>query len=420
MSASVSSLYEHLYIDRNGKRIDLSGKTILFRYYESIFSPIVTANMVIVDTGSSPVPTDSSQDIQQRSGSIVNSLPITGNETLEFKIKSKSGTLDFQRDPLIVNGAPIVAQESNREAYTIALTSRLTSLNERVNIFKTYSGKISDSVTRILTEELKIPRNKIFIDETRFHYDFNGASQHPFKVLVTLASKSVPSDSSDPGYFLFETSAGMNFRSISGLISSKPKATYVKNSIVRSTEDNDFKIISMKPFKNQNTINALRSGIYCSRNIFFDPRTFEYTEKIIKLSEQQLEKYLGKKVDVPNEFDDYTRTHFHILDVANLSPKVGTNINNDPKEWQAKATMKYNLLFTQGINITVPCNLNLNAGDVVECLFEKVTTENRNLGAYDEHQSGKYLIAHLCHSFDPQRSFTSLTLVRDTYGLIVK
>ena len=57
MSASVSSLYEHLYIDRNGKRVDLAGKTISFRYYESLFSPVVTANMVIVDTGSSPVPT---------------------------------------------------------------------------------------------------------------------------------------------------------------------------------------------------------------------------------------------------------------------------------------------------------------------------------------------------------------------------
>ena len=68
MSASVSSLYEHLYIDRNGKRVDLAGKTISFKYYESLLSPILTANMIIVDTGSSPVPTSSSQDIQQRSG----------------------------------------------------------------------------------------------------------------------------------------------------------------------------------------------------------------------------------------------------------------------------------------------------------------------------------------------------------------
>jgi hypothetical protein len=420
MSASVSSLYEHLYIDRNGKRVDLAGKTISFKYYESVFSPVVTANMVLVDTGSSPIPTSSSQDKQGRTGSIVNSLPITGNENLEFKIRSRQGTLDFQLNPLVVNGAPVAAQESNREVFTLALTSKLSVQNEKTIIPKTYTGKISDSVRKILRNELKVQSNKIFIDETKFSYDFYGANQHPFKVLITLASKSVPASSKDPGYFFYETADGINFKSISSLISSKPKATYIRNSVLRADNDNDFKILSLKPFKNQNTINALRSGVYSSRNIFFDPRTFKYDEIIVKLGDQKLEKYLGKQVDIPQGFDEFTRTHFHILDVSSLSSGVGININNDPKEWQARSTTRYNLLFTQGLNIVVPCNPQLRAGDVVECLFEKVTIDNKNLGAYDEHQSGKYLIVHLCHSFDPTRSFTSLTLVRDTYGLISK
>lgn len=421
MSASVASLYEHLYINKNGKRVDLAGKTIAFKYYESIFSPVVTANMVIVDTGGSAVPVSSSQDRQGRAGSIVNSLPITGNEDLEFKIKTKLGTLNFQLNPLIVNGAPIAAQEANRESFALALTSKLSVQNETTLISKTYTGKISDNVRKILREELRVPTNrKIFIDDTKFSYDFYGANNHPFKVLLTLASRSVPADGKDPGYFFYETVDGINFKSISSLISAKPKETYVRNSVLRSDDDNDFKILSLKPFKNQNTINALRSGVYSSRNIFFNPRTFEYSEKIIRLSDEKMEKYLGKQIDIPENFNTFTRTHYHILDIASLNPAVGVNVNNDPKDWQAKSTMRYNLLFTQGLNIVVPCNPNLKAGDVIECLFQKVTLDNINLGAYDEHQSGKYLIAHLCHSFDPQRSFTSLTLVRDTYGLYVK
>jgi hypothetical protein len=420
MSASVSSLYEHLYIDRNGKRVDLAGKTISFKYYESVFSPVVTANMVLVDTGSSPIPTSSSQDTQGRTGSIVNSLPITGNENVEFKIRSKRGTLNFQLNPLIVNGAPIAAQESNREVFTLSLTSKLSVQNEKTIISKTYTGKISDSVGKIIRDELKVQSNKIFIDETKFSYDFYGANQDPFKVLVTLAAKSVPATSKDPGYFFYETASGLNFKSISSLISSKSKATYVRNSVLRADDNNDFKILSLKPFRNQNTINALRSGVYSSRNIFFDPRTFKYDEVIVKLGEQKLEKYLGKQVDIPQGFDEFTRTHYHILDVSSLKPDVGTTVNNNPKEWQARATTRYNLLFTQGLNIIVPCNPQLQAGDVIDCLFEKVTIDNKNLGAFDEHQSGKYLIVNLCHSFDPKRSFTSLTLVRDTYGLVVK
>ncbi len=206
----------------------------------------------------------------------------------------------------------------------------------------------------------------------------------------------------------------------SKLISQAPKATYVRNSVLRADDDNDFKILSLKPFKNQNTINALRSGVYASKNIFFNPYNYEYSEKIVKLSDQKLETYLGKQVDIPVDLDDFTRIHYHILDVGSMDSEVSINVNNDPREWQARSSMRYNLLFTQGLNIVVPCNPQLKAGDVVNCFFEKVTVENKNLGAFDEHQSGKYLIAHLCHSFDPKRSFTSLTLVRDTYGLYKK
>ena len=79
--------------------------------------------------------------------------------------------------------------------------------------------------------------------------------------------------------------------------------------------------------------------------------------------------------------------------------------------------MRYDLLHSQLVEIVVPCNVQLRAGDVIECNFEKITQDEKAGGMYNEHTSGKYLILHLCHSFDATRSFTSLTLVRDAYGL---
>ena len=35
---------------------------------------------------------------------------------------------------------------------------------------------------------------------------------------------------------------------------------------------------------------------------------------------------------------------------------------------------------------------------------------------FDEETSGKYIIKELCHHFDPDRSFTSMKLVRDSFG----
>ena len=50
---------------------------------------------------------------------------------------------------------------------------------------------------------------------------------------------------------------------------------------------------------------------------------------------------------------------------------------------------------------------------------------NYNLSVYgsedkneiDQETSGKYMIKELCHHFEAKRSFTSMTLVRDTFGL---
>ena len=108
----------------------------------------------------------------------------------------------------------------------------------------------------------------------------------------------------------------------------------------------------------------------------------------------------------------------HILDIGSLDYQNLTP-NNDPREWQAKSPMRYNLLHSQMMEIQVPCNFRLRAGNVIKVEIER-QGDNKELGGLDEHTSGKYLILHLCHHFDTERSFTSMTLARDTYGLHVK
>jgi hypothetical protein len=62
----------------------------------------------------------------------------------------------------------------------------------------------------------------------------------------------------------------------------------------------------------------------------------------------------------------------------------------------------------------------LKAGNTIICNFETITQSKKVEGAIDPVNSGKYLILNLCHHFDPLRSFTSMTLVRDSYGLYKK
>ena len=76
--------------------------------------------------------------------------------------------------------------------------------------------------------------------------------------------------------------------------------------------------------------------------------------------------------------------------------------------------LRYNLLLTQLLSITVPCNTDLRAGDIITCQFPKVSRQDSE--RFDEETSGKYIIKELCHHFDPDRSFTSMKLVRDSFG----
>ena len=385
---------------------DIKGKVTNFRYYESLYSPVTTALLVYVDAGDS----------------LKSTIPIKGNERLNFKIESKYGTLDFSKEgaSMLINSVPEAGKESNREAVVLPLISTYELKDKSEQIFKKYNNlTVDDSVRRICKNELQAPKDRIFVDSCKNVYDFRGSGKNPIELILRLAKKAVPVKG-DPGYFFYETQKGFNFRSVSVLVSQEPKATYTYTGMFRAQDEgNDYKIMMEPKFtKDQDIMQAVNSGTYVSRNVFFNPQNAKYIEKIYKINQEgKIEKTLGKDVEVDEELEaSIVRTNMHVLDVGSLQSGVSDAINNTPLEWQAKSTMRYNTLHTQMLEIQVPCNLQLMAGDVVKIEIENLTAEKCS-ETLNKHQSGKYLILHLCHSFNPNESITSLTLIRDTYGL---
>tara|TARA_A100000172_G_scaffold33220_1_gene19949 strand:- start:2173 stop:3459 length:1287 start_codon:yes stop_codon:yes gene_type:complete len=423
--AAQASIYEVLTIDKDGKEVNIQGKTTSFSYYESVLSPNITASLTFMDTGGS-IAYDSNYDKQERLGSIYNALPITSGEKVKFRIRNSNlGTLDFERNPLIINSASNLSQTSQQNAVLINLISQSSLTNQNSTVYKKYNGNIGNTVGNIIKEYLGTEQSKVRIDDTSNDYSFTGNSYSPFELIMWLAAKSVPSEG-NAGFFFYETRTGFNFRSIDSLISQQPIATYYRSDAFAANIDNninDFKIISFSISKNQNFLNTLKTGVLNSRNIYFNPKTFEEIEEPFQFTE--LIKSLGKDAEEPEVDTDissgkFTRTHFDILDIGTHSPEIDGSDNNDPTLWQAQSTMRYNILFSQVVNIQVPCNINLRAGDTINCNFEIVTQSSKEQGSDDPVQSGKYLIIDLCHHFNPTKSMTSMTLVRDSYGLYSK
>lgn len=422
--AAIERNYDHLVIDKKGKRVDISGadpfgaRTTTFDYYESLFSPNLTATLSLADVGRT-TKYDKEYDSQERIGSLYNALPFTGDgsERVEFKISSPLGKLDFINNYFIVNGSVNIGQEAGRQGTALSLISQTGFTNRESHVVKKYVNSVSQSVENIAKSILKIPSNKLKIEETKNKYCFVGNDRSACEVLISLASKSVPIKG-NPGFFFYETREGHNFKSIDSLISQEPVAVYFKNNINTSdqtTDTNNFKILNFSVSKNQNLINSLKAGVYKSRRVYFNPKTFKEEELIFDLDNSNLIA-LGKDAPLP-ELNSYTRTTYDILDVGTLSRSAKDDGSSDPKLWQGNVQMRYNLLFSQVVNIVVPCNPSLKAGDTIKCEFEITSQGEKEQGSIDPVQSGKYLIVNLCHHFDALKAYTSMTLVRDTYGL---
>ena len=445
MSASEAASFEELVIQSNDQKrtINLVAGVVSVDYYEDILSPTVTAKIRVINTGDTIV-----KEGSKEKQSIYNGLPLRGGERLSMKILDQGKTgegeekkgLDFSNPEkyLFVSSITQVLQEEQRESFLLNLVSREAITNETTRVFKRYTGVISETVKKILTDPLigfNVDKSKLgdIVESTSGSYDFVGNLRKPFSTLISLASKSIPNKSGDAtaGFVFFQTQDGFQFSSIDSLIKQKSKATYTYTDVNESsiTKNNDYKILQYTVDKNQNLIENLRMGTYSFRRLSFNPLSFQFKQEVYNYGDKNSAKKndrmnnLGtKELQLPKISDDSkltldqlpTRTVSQIVDVG-ASTTVSKDDNYPADKYQGQNVVRYNLLMTQSVSMTVPCNTDLKAGDIITCLFPKISREDKN--EYDSEESGKYMIKELCHHFEAKRSFTSMTLVRDTYGL---
>ena len=432
MAAIDKSIYEKIIIESadQSKTVDIAPGVVSIDYYEDIFSPTITVKLQVVNVG------NAIKDENNKFQSIYNGLPLRGGERISLKVTGNTDHnpgLDFseQENYLFVSSITNVISTTEVEGFTLNLVSREALTNETSRVGRKYpaSLKISETAKDIIKKYLATNKDT-YIDPTQNPYGFIGNMRKPFTILTWLASKSVPESSSEDataGYVFFETKKGYNFRSIDDLISSDPyENLYVFTEVVQSVPDNDFKIMKYNTNKNQNLIGNMQRGTYCSQRMFFNPCNFEYTST--KDGKFDLEKYkeksnnLGKDITLPkiNPNSDLTlgeiptRNVTAVLDIGTIEKGVSVDENASPARIQSQALMRYNTILTQNISMTIPSNTNLCAGDIIRCQFPKVQMGTKK--TEDSEQTGLYMIKELCHHFDSTGSYTSLKLIKDTFG----
>jgi hypothetical protein len=366
----------------------------------------------------------------------------TNPTTLKF-LGSKSA----QGNAFYVNRVRQVNPGTQRDIYYLDLCTREFIANEQVRVVKRYDGNIGENVVKILKGRLS-GRNGLMspkgvdFDKTSAPYNFIGNDRKPFYVCTWLASKSIPeltvngkdTKGGAAGYFFFETYDGFKFKSVDKLNSPKsnpPKKSFIFTNTTELPKGYDAKILDVNVERDIDLQQNLTMGAYANRSFFFDYVNMKYKVRDYKLSDNTSKvKNVGKKSFgdnvAPEIKDSPSRILNKVLDIGTLPAgktsskqleawkKDPTKSNFDAADTMAQSAMRYNQLFSIKVNITIAGDFSLRAGDLIHCDFPDLTVDKSK--ETNKQTGGKYLIASVCHRLTPEDCYTSLTLVRDSFG----
>ena len=152
------------------------------------------------------------------------------------------------------------------------------------------------------------------------------------------------------------------------------------------------------------------------------PGEKEYLDKIEKAGEKSVVEL------IPKEFrQSPTRFMSHVLDTG-VMPS-GTTSQEQLDNWKSdkekpsydarntlvQSIMRYNQLFTVKTEITIAGDFSIKAGDVIQCDFSELKGTEQGDSVNTE-SKGLYMVASVCHKITPREVFSSLSLVRDSFG----
>jgi len=437
-SIKEKSTFKELSISnpRTDAAADLKSGLIELKYYESILSNHVTSTMVLGDTGNTIGEGKNRKDL-------LNGLPVRGGEPVRIRVLDKNDNeLKFvgKDGAFYVNRIKNVITDTRKTLMQFDLCTKEFIGNEQVRVQKRYSGKISETVKKILKDVLKTKKPQD-IEEVANSYNFIGNLKKPFYTLTWLASKSIPSDGAygkTAGFFFFETKDGYQFKSIDSLIgptkgggsADLKNKKFFEFTNLPDTREGFGKILQYNVNRNIDLQEKLTIGAYNSRFTFFNPYTFVVKHKDISMEKDQAKgkvETAGTQLDfvAPEFTQSITRGLSSVLDVGTLP--VGKDAKEQVDNWRKKkdetndrvqdrmiqAVTRYNQIFSISVDIMIEGDFSLKAGDTIYCEFPNVSAQTKE---QSKETSGLYLIASLCHKVTPSQTYTSLNLIRDSFG----
>ena len=191
----------------NGTQFDISGLTAVVNVYQNLDSPFLSGNILFFDTMG-----------------IQTSLPIIGNEHLEFKFRNPIDAagdeeLNATNHRFKVYEKRSVKTQQNVQAIALFFTSIESVRNERVRVSKSLEGSFAEMVDKLVKSDKELLNSKkdLFIDATLGNYKYTFPNVRPIDGVRSMADLAEPVNYKTPHYMFYENNRGFHFRCLESL-----------------------------------------------------------------------------------------------------------------------------------------------------------------------------------------------------------
>ena len=367
-----SSLDEDYDIVRGGPTIN---------YFESIESPAISMTITFID-------------IDQ----VISRKGIYGGEGVDVTVKV-DGFPDFKvtskKHKLMLNSVRNVITETNKQISTLEFIATEAIINETARVNKKFTGNVTQTVEDLLEKDKKgiKTEKEIKTDRAVNAYSFVGNLKRPFDTIHWLCPKT---------------------------LEEKPKATFTHTDKPYDKDASPFAILQNNLGRSNDIAMNLRMGMYANKTIYIDIENGKKSITDFKVSELNLNKPI-KLLDGIEEHPSRLMLRVNDFGVAQKgSKKKDVQPETELAVYQNKSYIRNNMLFSQVLQIAIPVNTELRAGDLIKIKLPlKRGQGEEKTDSYGDDSSndlsGNYLISELRHIIGGGRSETQLSLVRDVF-----
>ena len=369
------------------------------------------------------------------------SFPIRSGSKVYLRIKTATGVIDFEQEPLYISNIKAAGSTNKREVFVMQLESKAAFTNHLRRLTKKYDAPTDEVVKEILTKNLEVPETRIKkIEKPTNKIVFLGVYKRPLQTIVGLAVKSIPENHSTKqinkggsGCFFWECLDGFRFQSPDQIFDKAKKNkddifTYVKVGAFNALDPANNFHITNEPIwnNNHNLFEKLSMGQYNSQLGLFD--SSERSHVVVDRDSLAKHDYNADKDGdelsnseyfQPKEFSTDSSRYMLLVKDERLFDNSNEQDENSKTsmehvEYEARRLSRYSALFSQTLEITVPLNVQLHAGSVVNLKFPRINIDKPS-GGENNPASGLYMIKTLSHKFSSEGDFTGMQLVRDAY-----